>query len=466
MATPKKHIEPTADLIRKYLAGELDDKTMHALERQALDDPFLAEALEGYGKSPQRREPVLDDLRARLQQRVAPPASGGVVRRLDRRWLAAASILLLLAISAVLLLKRGPAVKEVAQELPSAKAKDTLTQQTPSAATRQPDTAAPAVAPEVGNLALDKAPVAPEKKAAPRPAAEEAKLAKASARNEELSDRAARSVASAPVVAAAPPPPPPAAVLEKQQNDNAFFQTQDATKNDTIYIGRKTSPLARQNAQSDPGQQLEGKVAGVESKYSSYHESGDLRLISGKVLDATTGELMRGAIVHERSTNKRVVTDSTGTFALTVNAGARTSLDVSLIGYKNTVVPVPLDKSNLNIYLPVNNQSLAETVILTGGKDRMQPQPAIGQNAYLQFMIAMPPVPVAGLPDTLSGMVRVTFTVHADSSLHNIKALQPFHPAAGAVAEKRVEEGPKWMPVKGRKAKVETFIPVKLYPLP
>lgn len=465
MATPKKHIEPTADLIRKYLAGELDDKTMHALERQALDDPFLAEALEGYGKSPQRREPVLDDLRARLQQRVATPASGGVVRRLDRRWLAAASILLLLAISAVLLLQREPAVKEVAQELPAAKVKDTLTPQTPAAAMQQPDTAVPAAAVEAGNTAADKAPVAPKKKPAPRPAVKEAELAKASARNEELSDRAARSVASAPAVVAAAPPPPPAAALEREQKDNAFFQTQDAAKNDTIYIGRKTSPLARQNAQPDMGQKLEGKVAGVESKYSSYHESGDLRLISGKVLDATTGELMRGAIVHERSTNKRVITDSTGTFALTVNAGARTSLDVSFIGYKNTVVPVPMDKSNLNIYLPVNSNGLSE-VVLTGVKGRVQPQPAIGLNAYLQFMNALPPVPVAGLPDTLFGMVRVTFTVHADSSLHQIKAIQPFHPAAGAAAEKRVDEGPKWAPVKGRKSKVETMIPVKLYPLP
>ena len=49
---PDKHSnnkpEVSQELIRQYLAGELDDKAMHALERQALDDPFLAEALEGY----------------------------------------------------------------------------------------------------------------------------------------------------------------------------------------------------------------------------------------------------------------------------------------------------------------------------------------------------------------------------------------------------------------------------------
>lgn len=34
--------------IQQYLEGKLDPKTMHQLEKQALDDPFLWEALEGY----------------------------------------------------------------------------------------------------------------------------------------------------------------------------------------------------------------------------------------------------------------------------------------------------------------------------------------------------------------------------------------------------------------------------------
>ena len=33
--------------IKKYLAGQLDARAMHQLERRALDDPFLADALEG-----------------------------------------------------------------------------------------------------------------------------------------------------------------------------------------------------------------------------------------------------------------------------------------------------------------------------------------------------------------------------------------------------------------------------------
>ena len=38
----------TADDIEKYHKGVLSAKEMHDLEKAAMDDPFLADALEGY----------------------------------------------------------------------------------------------------------------------------------------------------------------------------------------------------------------------------------------------------------------------------------------------------------------------------------------------------------------------------------------------------------------------------------
>jgi TonB-dependent SusC/RagA subfamily outer membrane receptor len=57
--------------IRKYLNGELDARAMHELERQALDDPFLADALEGYERRGDQQH-NLADLQKRLQHRTAP----------------------------------------------------------------------------------------------------------------------------------------------------------------------------------------------------------------------------------------------------------------------------------------------------------------------------------------------------------------------------------------------------------
>ncbi|MEV4882850.1 TonB family protein [Chitinophaga ginsengisegetis] len=95
MTDKRPHIKPEelAGLIRQYLAGELDDKAMHALERQALDDPFLADALEGYALHTPEQTAHQEDLETRLSERIA---SRGRIRPMFYRIAAAAAILLLM----------------------------------------------------------------------------------------------------------------------------------------------------------------------------------------------------------------------------------------------------------------------------------------------------------------------------------------------------------------------------------
>ena len=57
--------------IRKYLNGELDARAMHRLERQAQDDPFLMEAIEGYQSAKADQQPNLDELAGRLNERIS-----------------------------------------------------------------------------------------------------------------------------------------------------------------------------------------------------------------------------------------------------------------------------------------------------------------------------------------------------------------------------------------------------------
>jgi len=66
--------KPDISQIEKYLNGELDARAMHNLERQALDDPFLADALEGYAQKKASSTTHLQDLNSRLQQRIKPEA--------------------------------------------------------------------------------------------------------------------------------------------------------------------------------------------------------------------------------------------------------------------------------------------------------------------------------------------------------------------------------------------------------
>jgi hypothetical protein len=68
--TGKNHITFTAADIERYHKGEMTASEMHAMEKAALDDPFLADALEGYAYSKQPAQEVAA-LRTEIKKRTA-----------------------------------------------------------------------------------------------------------------------------------------------------------------------------------------------------------------------------------------------------------------------------------------------------------------------------------------------------------------------------------------------------------
>ncbi|WP_443937328.1 carboxypeptidase-like regulatory domain-containing protein [Pedobacter sp. MW01-1-1] len=58
------------DVLEDYLDGKLEAKEMHFIERMELDDPFIAEALEGLRQSPKRKQ-QLSLLQKQLHDRIA-----------------------------------------------------------------------------------------------------------------------------------------------------------------------------------------------------------------------------------------------------------------------------------------------------------------------------------------------------------------------------------------------------------
>jgi TonB family protein len=59
------------DVLEDYLDGKLDDKMMYRVEREALEDPFVAQALAGLSQSPRRSRQSLSLLQKQLEARVA-----------------------------------------------------------------------------------------------------------------------------------------------------------------------------------------------------------------------------------------------------------------------------------------------------------------------------------------------------------------------------------------------------------
>lgn len=98
------------EYIWRYLQGERKGKAANRLEREALSDPFLYEALEGFEGVAADHEQVVRKLERRLQ-----PETEEKVRWHVFRWVVAASVLLVGGVALWLLAgQEGPEFKQVA----------------------------------------------------------------------------------------------------------------------------------------------------------------------------------------------------------------------------------------------------------------------------------------------------------------------------------------------------------------
>lgn len=70
MSEENNHINFTAADIEKYHKGQLSAKEMHDLEKAALDDPFLADALEGYSVAGVNADADIAELKKRLKEKI------------------------------------------------------------------------------------------------------------------------------------------------------------------------------------------------------------------------------------------------------------------------------------------------------------------------------------------------------------------------------------------------------------
>ena len=98
MSEEKNIINYTAADIEKYWKGTLSAAEMHAMEKAAMDDPFLADALEGY-KNISLADAGLDSLKEKLDKRVGAVVPILNLKRKRFTWVrAAAAIIIIIGI--------------------------------------------------------------------------------------------------------------------------------------------------------------------------------------------------------------------------------------------------------------------------------------------------------------------------------------------------------------------------------
>lgn len=455
----------TAADIQNYLAGKLTPLQMNAMEKAALDDPFLAEAIEGYAGMQN------DDWKqtlAYVKQSFAQTGNSAKVIPLKKKnnwWKAAAAVLIIgstATLSYFLVTKNSQQeiAKNTAAEKRTTAADATITDNnsenvaTDTASTgnliiadnklKQADDnyskETPTIIKDVTRGQLRQTAdsnfvykPAPSEAAAP---AKTADFAKAS-ETEQLEEKAA-----APATANAAP----------QQNGY----------NNRNLNNAQEGLAKQQRSQTDYYKKERKDDAGVTAR----NEPPLNNLFAAQVFSYDNTPLSF-ANVSVKSEDFGTYADVRGNFRLLSNDSLLT-VEVKAAGFKPQTVQLRSNVQQNRIILTEDNSAFTDkTVVTTGGavkskalrrtaliKDSaMNAEPADGWDNYNRYVDNNIDIPDDILKNNIHGQVEISFEVKSNGAITNIKVDKSLCSNCDEAAIKLLQQGPQWKVKKGKKAK-------------
>lgn len=434
--------------IRKYLNGELDARAMHQLERRAQDDPFLMDALEGYGPAKGDQQKQLNELSARLKSRIEPKTG----RIVPFRYLSIAASLLLFCAAGIWWYNKTNSNLYKRKVLAT-----NLVIQKPAGAPA--DLVKPPGATPIKPVEKDKTASIFKKSArtlTPTIAADQAVREKPPGVRDLVVSKPAANSKAGNLAPADSTPVDEMIVMEykaKPPIDTSLF-----VRKGTLVAGADKKLTV---------QQLPGKAPGVTIHNNNARESdlnklasgggvaGGLALnqllnnqsIQGRVIAQDDGLPIQGASVKVAGTSKVTKTDAEGRFQLKADS-SRSKLVIAGVGYQTRQVSANNRDSVKNIALAPSSGALSE-VVVTGytaqNKEAdedtavVKAHPKNGWSGYKKYLKTN-----AVSPDQKIGIVRLSFMVYKNGGIADIKIIKGISPATDRKATDLVKNGPQW----------------------
>jgi len=462
----------SASDIQKYLRGELSAPEMHQLEKAALDDPFLADALEGMeihralSSSPTFQED-LDELQEKLDNRVAQKERRGLF--FLPAWRIAAAIILLLGLGITAYFSL---LNKAKQDSPVAM----LERKTPSAPPPATSVTADSIAINSNTPAMD-TPAAFLSSPVSKPRREIAKMEERPQGNATHPQQAAEAEkARAP---------------KEQATKEQAIEIRAASKAASSRDLASTPPVTAGTIQAPvPGNPHDRKVLetvridpALKKQTSSFYSPDSLHLrkdadqfvFTGKVTDLNNNALSGASLRLKGNYPTSTVTDKYGNFSLKLPKNDTSiTLMVAYVGYEQASLALNFENRTGNlIQLQPQTGSLNEVVVTGYGakrreilKDNSEPKkefrtknaiPADGWPAYNSYLDAGKKIKN---PDsTLKGNETISFIVNKEGGLSSFKVEQSLSPAHDSVSILLIQQGPSWKLLKGKKTRAFVTIP-------
>ena len=402
-----------------YIRGLRKGKEAHRLERESMQDPFLADAMDGYSQVEGNHEQRIEKLRMQVSAHSAKNKNTRAIT-----WSIAACLAIGFGISSYFLFLKKSMTDEVfiAKESVSSKL------------------AEPAVPPTPAIPATPTVPATPQKEIALATAkvkTDSTPVSEITARQADKKDMIAKIQATSQPQQGVPVATVP--VMEEVSEETAALQEVVATM-DTF------------ESESDKKMKL-AKVATILPQKN---------MIKGRVTDEK-GEPLIGASVTYKGTNIGTITNMNGEFSL-VKKDDKKRLTAEYIGYDPVEIRVDTSRTML-IAMNENKQALNEVVVVgygakknkkstTLGSDakvkeqtekEITPQPVIGKRNYQKYLKEHLVRPTDEKCAQVNGKVVLTFLVNKEGRPFYIKVKESLCESADKEAIRLIQEGPDWI---------------------
>jgi TonB family protein len=453
------------DDIEKYRKGELTPSEMHSLERKALSDPFLADALEGADTiSAKDFSEDLNELKKSIQYQIeqksvasfgqAEMASAAAPEQASKeqtivgegkrtnKWVwplrIAASLFIILS------------VFWAANQLIPNEEKENL------ALTKEVDTKKEMPAPpqkEPDSIGAIRQPVATP--------------------SSKLLAEKPKQIAGSKLVETVAKESEPVAAEEGEKHTALMDMAEEkkAVQGVSEEKEAKVTELAKSEraASAQPIAPMNKSTIDIAAaNQGSRKKSLDGQLIRGQVLSSEDGQPLPGVNVVIQSTTDGAVTDMNGKYQIAIDASNPT-LVFSFVGFQTKAVPVGNQKE-VNINLGPDLTQLSE-VVVTGAaaRDDSQNPPVVrlaepvgGRKAYDKYLENSLRYPVEAITKKIKGRVTVKFTVRTDGALDEFSVVKSLGYGCDDEVLRLVKEGPSWSPTLEDNTPVESEVLVKV----
>ena len=475
--------------IERYHKGSMSAAEMHALEKAAMDDPFLADALDGY-KIAGNASADLTELRNRLAQRESEAKLVVMSKRKTSNWLRVAAMVVIIAGAGTL-----------AYTLLNKKETDNLAVKQDATVTVGTDSVSTADKSETKSLTLDslsgnvtvitkdtvlhyyknKANDLASRSDTTQTSDEIISPAYVTFETDSIPSRSfantTKDLSKETVSVPAPVNSAPAQA-EKLEDNAKRKQESDLVVLDKRQVDKKALELKKASDKPSSGyvdlnaQNNQGAVANSRF-YKSQPDTinyRNLNVFRGRVTDVYNNAISF-ANVNVPQVNVGTYADSKGYFTL---IAPDSILDVNLraVGFNNSQFRLRNDLQSNQLILqedktveaivmsnakPNTNRSRTANMVLT------EPEPDDGwekYDSYLANNIKVPELDEVPLKEKESGrgVVELSFDVNSNGEPINIKVTKSLCDKCDQEAIRLVKEGPKWKK-KNRKGKAKVTIP-------